>query len=335
MLRRTTESSWRNYWPKLSLIKRSRNKWTIRHSGPAEACASEISHACHNRTVKAQISVDGSAFGVWSVQDTPTNRGRTSTILRPSETRWTGSWAKTWSSSRQSTHRATSQPGLEVRKEATRRMNLSGSTIADSLHVAHLSERASWSPLWHSEDREHSLTLQRNSNSQRRGKGRGNTRYSKVRGEDREALHSTHSGKSTCSAFQRSKGCPRGAERQHQHTCAHCFGPHAFERCTKCTKMRHKTYEPTGALNTSKTTLMEHQPKASLRRRLALHRPQFCLVRLPKKVLSLWVLWTNPQDPGSWNGVFVRNQLCALRVLWTFPQGPQFWNGARVHQFCA
>ena len=59
----------------------------------------------------------------------------------------------------------------------------------------------------------------------------------KVGKGDRDALHNTQSGKSICSAFHGPKSCPRGAECQHQHICAHCFGSRSFDKCTSYTKM--------------------------------------------------------------------------------------------------
>ena len=82
------------------------------------------------------------------------------------------------------------------------------------------------------------LTPQGQQQQSKKRKRQGNeVRYSKVRREDREALHNTHTGKSICHGFQRPKGCSRGAECQHQHICAHCFGPHSVDKCNKFTKI--------------------------------------------------------------------------------------------------
>ena len=44
-------------------------------------------------------------------------------------------------------------------------------------------------------------------------------------------LHQRHNGKSICFAFQNPSGCSAGGTCIHQHICAHCFGPHSFDKC--------------------------------------------------------------------------------------------------------
>ena len=157
---------------------------------------------------------------------------------------------------------------LELRKEATRRMNLAGSTIADALHLARLSDdirtrylitplalggqgtqqeevprplavKASFpkkatQPKKRAGPRNQTERQQQPKKKRRQG---NDNRNSRVRREDSDALHNTHNGKSICYAFQRPKGCSRGAECLHQHICAHCIGPHSFEKCNQYKKM--------------------------------------------------------------------------------------------------
>ena len=59
----------------------------------------------------------------------------------------------------------------------------------------------------------------------------GSTRYGRVKKDNPSMLHSRHNGKSICFAFQNPSGCSAGESCIHQHICAHCFGPHSFDKC--------------------------------------------------------------------------------------------------------
>ena len=190
------------------------------------------------------------------------NHGRSSIAHSPFEIMWTGSWAKTLLTSKPSTPKESNRRPtwsvvlryeLEIRKEETRRMNLAGSTIADALHLARLSDdirtRYLITPLslggqrTQQEEVPRPLAVkgpvgpkmaaqtkkrtgppntqgQQQQSKRRKHQGKEH-RYGRVRREDREALHNTHSGKSICYAFQRPKGCSRGAESASTNTFAH------------------------------------------------------------------------------------------------------------------
>ena len=121
---------------------------------------------------------------------------------------------------------------LELRKEATRRMNLAGSTIADALHLARLSDdirtRYLITPLalggqrTQQEEVPRPLAVkapfpkkatqpkeragppnqpERQQQPKKKRRQGNDNRKNKVRREDSDALHNTHSGKSICVCF--------------------------------------------------------------------------------------------------------------------------------------
>ena len=167
---------------------------------------------------------------------------------------------------------------LEIRKEATRRINMCGNTLSDALGLARHSDelrtRYLVTPLALSgrrpqqeEDRpavygnpqpkrqaQPAPALhQKKGKGQGKGQGkkrkgqqlperqrtkaaRGQTRYAATLQADKDSLHSKHNGKTICFGFQTPQGCSRGQECHHQHICAHCFGSHSFDVCTKYTR---------------------------------------------------------------------------------------------------
>ena len=59
----------------------------------------------------------------------------------------------------------------------------------------------------------------------------GTTRYGRARKEHPNLLHQRHNGRTICFAYQNPSGCSSGEACPHQHICAHCFGPHSFDKC--------------------------------------------------------------------------------------------------------
>ena len=125
---------------------------------------------------------------------------------------------------------------LEIRKEALRRNNMCGSTRADGIspgrHSDDLPTRYLVTPLALGGRRQEPEAGSRNLQTKRQAQEQRLESSAKRQGQPPQ----THNGKTICYMFQSPEGCSRGQECHHQHICAHCFGSHSFDACTKYTR---------------------------------------------------------------------------------------------------
>ena len=164
---------------------------------------------------------------------------------------------------------------LEVRKEAMRQLNMNGVTLAEAFAAGRRSDelrtrylvtllalggtqrrhqearpeavRPNTKPQQQNQAQPRQGTKRKQTSKDRRAAKRqeiskatqgGTSRYASAKKNAPDSIHQRHNGKSICFAYQTPAGCSRGEDCWHQHICAHCFGPHSFERCPNPPKSR-------------------------------------------------------------------------------------------------